>query len=59
MSDVNIRNVTEFDLDRCFEIEKVSYPRAAAATKEKIRKRICRYPEGFIVVELEHHHARR
>ena len=52
MSDVNIRNVTAFDLDRCFEIEKVSYPREAAATKEKIRKRIRRYPEGFIVMEL-------
>lgn len=52
MSDYKIRNVVESDLDRCFEIEKVSYERNEAATKEKIRKRIHKYPEGFIVMEL-------
>jgi ribosomal protein S18 acetylase RimI-like enzyme len=52
MSNHKIRNVIESDLDRCFEIERVSYEGDEAATREKIRKRILRYPEGFIVVEL-------
>ncbi len=51
MSDVNIRNVKEQDLDRCFEIESVSYSGDEAATKDKILKRINTYPEGFIVLE--------
>lgn len=52
MSDYKIRNVAESDLDRCFEIEQVSYEGNEAATKEKIRKRIRNYPEGFIVLDL-------
>jgi len=51
MSDINIRIVNEQDLDRCFEIESVSYSGDEAATKEKILKRIKNYPEGFIVLE--------
>lgn len=51
MSDVSIRIVKEQDLDRCFEIESVSYSGDEAATKEKILKRINTYPEGFIVLE--------
>ena len=51
MSDVNIRIVNEQDLDRCFEIESVSYSGDEAATKQKIFKRIKNYPEGFIVLE--------
>ena len=51
MSDVNIRIVNEQDLDRCFEIESVSYLGDEAATKDKILKRIKTYPEGFIVLE--------
>ena len=52
MSDYKIRNVVKSDLDRCFEIEKVFYEGNEAATREKIRKRIHKYPEGFIVMEL-------
>lgn len=52
MSEYKIRNVVKSDLDRCFEIEKVSYEGNEAATREKIRKRIHKYPEGFIVMEL-------
>lgn len=52
MSNYKIRNVAESDLDRCFEIEKVSYEGNEAATREKIRKRIRKYPEGFIVLDL-------
>ena len=52
MSDYKIRNVAESDLDRCFEIEQVSYEGDEAATRKKIRKRIRQYPEGFIVLDL-------
>ena len=51
MSELNIRSVKEQDLDRCFEIETLSYAGDEAATKEKILKRIKTYPEGFIVLE--------
>ena len=51
MSDIKIRIVNEQDLERCFEIESVSYSGDEAATKEKILKRIKIYPEGFIVLE--------
>ena len=51
MSDINIRMVNEHDLDRCFEIESVSYSGDEAATKDKILKRIETYPEGFIILE--------
>ncbi len=51
MSDIKIRIVTQQDLDRCFEIESVSYSGDEAATKAKILKRIKTYPEGFIVLE--------
>ncbi|MCP4429953.1 MAG: GNAT family N-acetyltransferase [Gammaproteobacteria bacterium] len=51
MTDVNIRNVIEQDLDRCFEIESISYSGDEAATKGKILRRINSYPEGFIVLE--------
>jgi len=53
MPDLNIRVVREQDLERCFEIESVSYSGSEAATKEKILKRIMTYPEGFIVLENE------
>ena len=52
MSDYKIRNVAASDLDRCFEIEKVSYEGDEAATKEKISNRILQYPDGFIVMDL-------
>jgi len=45
------RIVSEADLDRCFEIESVSYAGDEAATREKIHTRIRNYPQGFIVLE--------
>lgn len=48
-----IRHPTEQDLDRCIEIEALSYSPEEAATKEKIETRIREYPEGFIVLEVE------
>ena len=53
MSDLSIRVVTEQDLDRCYEIESVSYSGEEAATRDKILKRIESYPEGFTVLENE------
>jgi ribosomal protein S18 acetylase RimI-like enzyme len=51
MSELSIRPVKESDLERCFEIETVSYAGDEAATKEKILTRIQTYPEGFVVLE--------
>ncbi len=51
MSKLIIRSAKRQDLDRCFEIESVSYSGDEAATKEKILKRIETYPEGFIILE--------
>jgi ribosomal protein S18 acetylase RimI-like enzyme len=48
---LTLRNVAEKDLDRCFEIETVSYAGDEAASKEKILTRIQTYPEGFVVLE--------
>lgn len=48
-----IRTVQESDLDRCYEIERTAYSGDEAATREKIRKRIRAYPEGFVVLENE------
>ena len=50
-SDLTIRCATIQDLDRCYEIESVSYIGDEAATKQKILKRIEMYPEGFVVLE--------
>ena len=51
MPEITIRSVTDQDLERCFEIESISYSGDEGATKEKILKRIKTYPEGFIVLE--------
>lgn len=51
MTGIIIRTVEEQDLDRCFEIESVSYSGDEAATRDKILKRIKNYPQGFIVLE--------
>jgi ribosomal protein S18 acetylase RimI-like enzyme len=48
-----IREATLSDLDRCFEIEHLSYDGDEAANKDKIKRRIEQYPQGFIVLETE------
>ena len=53
MSDIIIREAKEEDLDRCFEIETLSYEGDEAASKEKILKRIQAYGEGFVVLEVK------
>lgn len=51
MPNLVLRDVKEDDLQRCFEIEHISYSGDEAASKEKILKRIKTYPEGFLVLE--------
>ncbi|GAA3935925.1 GNAT family N-acetyltransferase [Litoribacillus peritrichatus] len=51
MSKMNIRQVNEQDLNRCYEIETAAYAGDEAASKSKILKRIKTYPEGFVVLE--------
>jgi ribosomal protein S18 acetylase RimI-like enzyme len=47
-----IRSARIEDIDRCYEIESISYEGDEAATKEKIGKRITTYPDGFMVIEV-------
>jgi ribosomal protein S18 acetylase RimI-like enzyme len=47
-----IRSPKPEDLDRCYEIESLSYEGDEAATREKIDKRITTYPDGFMVIEV-------
>ena len=47
-----IREVNITDLNRCYEIESISYGEEGA-TKEKIEKRLLTYPTRFIVLEID------
>lgn len=47
------RQATAADVDRCYEIESVSYEGDEAATREKIATRIRQYPEGFLCMVCE------
>lgn len=53
MTAIHIREARLEDLDRCYEIESLSYEGDEAATKEKIEKRIVTYPDGFVVLEVD------
>lgn len=53
MKQLKIREVHLDDLDRCFDIESVSYAGDEAASREKIHTRIETYPQGFIVIEID------
>jgi N-acetylglutamate synthase-like GNAT family acetyltransferase len=53
MNKLVLRNATPNDLERCYEIESVSYAGDEAASKEKILKRIQTYPQGFVILENE------
>ena len=54
MTTLRFRNALLTDLDRCFEIESGSYAGDEAASRDKIRKRIEAYPQGFLLLENEH-----
>jgi GNAT superfamily N-acetyltransferase len=53
MCDVNIRNVTEADLDGCYEVEIACWPPEEAAAKETVERRIAAFPQGFFVAESD------
>lgn len=52
MTNVIIRHVSEHEVDACYTIESICYT-TDAATREKIKKRIELYPDGFLVAELK------
>lgn len=50
MNNIKIRHVREHDLDGCYDVESACYT-SEGATREKIRKRIRLFPDGFLVAE--------
>ncbi|MFQ5787297.1 MAG: GNAT family N-acetyltransferase [Thermodesulfobacteriota bacterium] len=50
MANLKIRQVEGRDLDECYRTESACYT-SDGATREKIRKRIRLFPEGFLVAE--------
>lgn len=53
MSDPVLRHARAEDAVRCHEIERAAYASDAAATLDKIARRIAIYPQGFLVAERE------
>lgn len=53
MYDVTIRNVTEADLDGCYEVEIACWPPEEAAAKETVERRIAAFPQGFFIAESD------
>jgi ribosomal protein S18 acetylase RimI-like enzyme len=53
MNEMMIRNVLPEDLDECFLVETSGFPPEEAATRETIKLRIERFPEGFLVAEID------
>ena len=53
MAASNFRNARPADSTRCHEIETGAYEGDEAATLDKIAARIARYPEGFLVMEVD------
>ncbi|MBY6202791.1 GNAT family N-acetyltransferase [Maritalea mobilis] len=47
------RHARPADADRCFEIESTAYDGDAAASHDRISKRIRDYPEGFLILEVD------
>ena len=53
MSQLIIRHVLPEDLDECFLVESSGFSPEEAATRETIQLRIERFPEGFLVAEVD------
>src|SRR5512139_2038440 len=53
MNEINIRQVLADDLEACFLVEVSTFPPQEAATRETIQRRIERFPQGFLVAELD------
>lgn len=50
-----IRAFTTADLDASFRIETASFPPTEAASRDKIARRIERFPQGFLVAAVDGH----
>jgi ribosomal protein S18 acetylase RimI-like enzyme len=48
-----IRQVTPQDLDACYTVESICFPTEEAASHETIALRIDRFPQGFLVAQLD------
>jgi ribosomal protein S18 acetylase RimI-like enzyme len=53
MNEITIRYVLPEDLNGCFAVEISGFPPEEAATRETIKRRIERFPEGFLVAEVD------
>jgi ribosomal protein S18 acetylase RimI-like enzyme len=53
MNEVNIRHVRPEDLEACFLVEIATFPPEEAATRETIQRRVERFPQGFLVAEVD------
>lgn len=53
MSTVKLRNALEPDLQRCYEIEVLSYSKEEAASKNNMLKRLSKFPQGFLLLEKD------
>ena len=51
MSTMKLRNVLAPDLQRCYEIESLSYSKEEAASKNNMLKRLIKFPQGFLLLE--------
>lgn len=52
MTSIHFRNADLNDVSRCFQIESDAYEGDEAATFEKIRTRVNKYSEGFLILEV-------
>jgi len=53
MTGIAIRNVQPKDLDECYHVETSGFSPEEAATRETIKLRVERFPQGFLVAESE------
>jgi len=51
MSTIKLRNALRPDLQRCYEIERLSYSKEEAASKSNMQKRLIQFPQGFLLLE--------
>lgn len=51
---MNIRTVTQDDIQACYQIEQKCFEESEAASLESIEKRVRLYPAGFLVAEIDH-----
>lgn len=50
---IKLRNVLASDLERCYEIETLSYSKEEAASKSNMQKRLNQFPQGFLLLKMD------